>query len=410
MMIRIKHEGKCRKVTQPLNTIDELKAKISELFGSSAAKLDISYKDCDGELVSVVDTEDLANCIDEAQEFKMTCVTLLLKEDRATSRSVSSKKSSQSSSESEDGDLSSDEEKGFAIIGKTAVSASPEERKATMKLIEEQQKAEVELIKKKLIEEHQKALCELDEHTKDKIERIHKIKGERKNHSCEKGEDMKKQQKIMANLKVINQVCKADKIENPIFTAHALFKDLKEEFPQLDCNPALVNLIMLDARETLRNSLKVSCQRIISQNPELAKVSEDKKAKFGAEKCKVRGEKRGRERKNKDESDPERQARRAARIKMSSEQKELRQIEKEARRLEKAAEKAERHAIKAEQKHSKTAHSQDDKEFKSKVNALRETFPTIKKPQLKAIVAQNATLSVQELIPLIKSSKIGKSN
>jgi len=353
IMIRIKHEGKCRKVSQPLKTIEDLKAKITELFGSSAAKLDITYKDCDGELVSVVDTEDLQNCIEEAESYKMTCVTLLLKDDACTSRSASSKRSSQSSSDSEyNGVESSDEEQeqGFAVIGKAKVAATPQEQEINLRLIEEQQKAEVEQIKKRLIEEHQKTLAELDAHTNSKIEKVQK----QKHKGAEKSKDKAEIQKVISKIKTVDQVCKADGIQNPVVSASNLFKELKEEFPQLAYNPALVNLVLQDANEIIRNALKNSCQKVISYNPEIAKLSEENKAKFGAAKCRVRNEKNAR---HSDESKAEKEARKAAKRALTSEQRELKQKEKEAHKLQKAAEKAEKQAKKAEQKQAKAPKS-----------------------------------------------------
>lgn len=421
MMIRIKHEGRCRKLNKAPATIEELKAKITELFGSKAAKLDVTYKDCDGELVSVLDTDDLTNCIEEAESFKMTCVTLLLKEDGRTSRSASSKKSAGSISESDSQDMShSDDDLGFEVVGKKQVAANPQEEAIQKKLLEEKQKAEVELIKKQLIEEHNKALLELDQKTNSRIERIHKHHDGKKSHSHDKCDSKREQQQFMNNLKAVSQICQSESIENPVLSSGKLLKELKMEFPALEFNPALINLVLQDAKDSLMKTLRTSCSKVIAANPELAKASEVNKAKFGAMKCRERGENRdsreGR-RGHKDRNDDsradreERRARKEAKLAMTTEEKEKKNQEREARKLQKEAERAEKHARRAEEKRdTKPVRSDEEKAIKAKVAALKELFPSAKKHQLRPIVEQNMHLSPQELAPLIKASKGMKSN
>lgn len=421
MMIRIKNDGKCRKIAQAPKTIEDLKAKITDLFGSSAAKHEITYKDCDGELVSIFDTEDLKNCIEEAETYKMTCVTLLLKEGVRASRSISSKKRSQTISESDSKDVTteSDEEEGFQVVGKKKLELSPEEEKLEiLKVMEQKAKVEAELLKKKLLEEHQKALEQLDADTKSRIEKIHEKKHRHHHHhhrSADKGpkmEAMQKQRKFMMKMKALNQFCMAEGIENPMFATKKIFKNLKEEFPQLACNPALLNLVINDASESIRNSLKASCQKVIAQNPELAKAGEANKAKFGAFKERVKEHCFHRQR-HADESN-DKDARREAKLAMVSEMRERKRAEREAHKLQKDAERAEKQARKAEERQAKHAgenmSKDEEKAIKSKVSALKDIFSNARKHQLRAIVEQNPNLSVLELVPLIKAAKISKSN
>lgn len=410
-MIRIKHDGKCRKIAQAPKTMEDLKVKITELFGGSAAKFEITYKDCDGELVSIVDAEDLRNCIEEAELNKMTCVTLLLKEGGRAARSISSKKRSQAITESDSKDVNtSEEENGFKVVGKTD---SSEDEKVQVKLLKEKAKAEAELLKKKLLEEHQKALEQLEAETNTKLQKLH----HKKHHSVDKGckqNAMMKQRRFMMKMRVLNQFCNSQNIENPMMTTKNIFKSLNEEFPQLAFNPALLNLVLNDASEAIRNTLKQSCQKIVSQNPELAKAGEQNKPKFEELKDKVKEQFAGphhqhrRERNGSESTD--RDARRAAKLAMVAEMKDRKKSEREAHKLQKEAEKAERQARKAEEKQNKGPSNDEEKAVKAKVHALKDIFTNARKHHLRAIVDQNPSLSVLELVPLIKAAKIGKSH
>lgn len=418
MNIRIKHEGKCRKIAQVPKTIEELRSKIAELFGASATKFEITYKDCDGELVSVVDSEDLKNCIEEAETFKMTCVTLLLKNEGRAARSVSSKKSAQTITESASKDVntSSDEDHGFKVVKEKKPVSNPEDQLCKLKLIEEKQRAEAEIIKKKLIEEHMKALAELEKETSSKIEKLHKEKNDKRSNSCNKGDIMKRQQKMMMKIRCINQFCNGNNIENPVFSTMKIFKELKEQAPEVAFNPVLMNLIVKDASSEILEVLLDSYKKIIAKNPELAKAGVENKEKFCAIKDRVR-EMRGCHKPRHEESSTEkvtRETRRAARMAMIDELKERKHQEKDAKKLQKEAEKAEKHARKAEEKqekhHRKASISDQEKKIRDTVSALKEIFPNAKRPHMRAIVMQNPNLSVQELTPLIKASKLAKSN
>jgi hypothetical protein len=307
MMIRVKYDGKTRKGAQVPATIEDLRKKIADWFDSEASKQELVYKDCDGELVSVVDSEDLKNCVAEAEVYKMTCITLLVKEPASKTRaprSVSSKKKASETSETSE-----------ATESNTSDSDDSSEERA---LVKAKAQEEAELIKKKLIEEHQKALAQLEMETQAKISDLEKKKEKKLKESSADKKDRKERKKSAK-------------------------KDDKEK-----------------------------------------KVKEDK------------GEDKGKRRE-------ERLA-----------EKARRQAEKEARKLQKEAEKAEKKAQKAEEKLAKRPQKDnvDEKEAKirAKVTELREQFPNVKRPQLRAIVIQNPTLTPQELAPMIKASKVAQSS
>ena len=391
MSIRIKCDGKCRKATELPKTIEELRSKISGLFGSLAAKMDINYKDCDGELVSIIDTEDLKNCLAEAEAYKMTCVTLLLKDGNTASRSMSSKKRSSESSQSKTSSESEDSH-GFETVG-------------DVKATKVQAQEEAELLKKKLIEEHQRALAQLEEETKSKISEI-ETKKERRVKGHPEGQHKGMGHMLMHKVKALVRFCNSENIDNPLVTVKGFFKSLKEDFPALECNPELLNLILKDSEASILYALKSSAAKVISANPQIAKKSEANKEKFGEMKkelCKGEG-------KFERAEGAQREHRKAEKFA----EKEQRKREKEAHKLEKDAEKAERKAKKLEMKQAKDSqkdHVDDqEKQIRAKVKALKEQFPNAHKPQLRAIVTQNPTLSPQDLAPMIKASRIAKSS
>lgn len=307
MMIRVKYDGKTRKAAQVPATIQELRKKIADWFDTEASKQELVYKDCDGELVSVVDSEDLKNCIAEAEAYKMTCITLLVKEavsKTGAPRSVSSKKKSSENSETSEATESNTSDSDDSSQERVLVKAKAQE--------------EAELLKKKLIEEHQKALAQLEIETQAKITSLEK----------------KKEKKLKES--------SADK------------KDRKER------------------------------KKSVKKDDKEKKVKTDK----GEDKEKRREEKLA--------------------------EKAIRQAEKEARKLQKDAEKAEKKAQKAEERVTRKAQKEnvddDEAKIRAKVRELKDQFPNAKKPQLRAIVTQNPTLSPQELAPMIKASKVAKSS
>lgn len=90
MLIRIKFDGKSRKLSEKVTTVSDLKAKINELFGIPQSQIQIVYKDCDGELVDVIDDEDLKNCYNEVNELNQSSLTFIISnKQRSKSRSKS---------------------------------------------------------------------------------------------------------------------------------------------------------------------------------------------------------------------------------------------------------------------------------------------------------------------------------
>lgn len=184
MMIRVKYDGKTRKAAQVPATIEDLRKKIADWFDSEASKQELVYKDCDGELVSVVDSEDLKNCVAEAEVYKMTCITLLVKEPATKTRaprSISSKKKSSETSETSE-----------ATESNTSDSDDSSQERA---LIKAKAQEEAELIKRKLIEEHQKALAQLEMETQAKISGLEKKKEKKLKESSADKKDRKERKK-----------------------------------------------------------------------------------------------------------------------------------------------------------------------------------------------------------------------
>lgn len=103
MLIRIKFDGKSRKLSEKVSTISDLKAKINELFGIPPLQIQIVYKDCDGEMVDVVDDEDLKNCYNEVHELNQTSLTFIITNNKQTSRSHSRENRSKNSGEESTG-------------------------------------------------------------------------------------------------------------------------------------------------------------------------------------------------------------------------------------------------------------------------------------------------------------------
>ena len=259
-------------------------------------------------------------------------------------------------------------------------------------------------MKKKLIEEHQRALAQLEEETKSKISEIESKKERRVKGPG--GQHKGMGHMLMHKVKALVRFCNSENIENPLVTVKGFFKSLKEDFPALQCNPELLNLILKDSEASILYTLKSSAAKVISANPQIAKKGEANKEKFGEMKkelCKGEGKFERAEGANREHRRAEKDA-----------EREQRKRQKEAQKLEKDAEKAERKAKKLEMKQAKTAEKDNiddqEKQIRAKVKALKEQFPNAHKPQLRAIVTQNPTLSPQDLAPMIKASKIAKSS
>lgn len=99
MLIRIKFDGKSRKLSEKVTTVSDLKAKINELFGIEPSLIQIVYKDCDGEMVDVVDDEDLKNCYNEVNELNQSSLTFIITNKQQTPRSHSRENRSKNSGE-----------------------------------------------------------------------------------------------------------------------------------------------------------------------------------------------------------------------------------------------------------------------------------------------------------------------
>lgn len=77
--LRIKYESRSRLIPNKITSITEFRDKIASLYGEECKNFAISFKDVDGEYVSIIDDEDLDNCYREAEELKVQCVTFFIK-------------------------------------------------------------------------------------------------------------------------------------------------------------------------------------------------------------------------------------------------------------------------------------------------------------------------------------------
>ena len=77
--LRIKYETRSRLIPNKITSITQFRDKIASLYGEECKNYAISFKDIEGEYVSVIDDEDLDNCYREAEELKVQCVTFYLK-------------------------------------------------------------------------------------------------------------------------------------------------------------------------------------------------------------------------------------------------------------------------------------------------------------------------------------------
>lgn len=442
MLIRIKHDGKSRKLPTQVNTVAELRQKIAELFGPDHQNLQIVYKDCDDELVNVFDNEDLQNCYVEAQELKQTSVTFILKSKTNASRSISSKKSSKSSSSSSSDDFKDVEAapklteapKGAAPV-EAPKGAAPAEKPIDILQAE----------KDRLLAEQAQKQAQLDAQKATQVKTAEVAK-EKSNSRSKSPNACKKKagqiapfQHLMQKLKFMKRICEKDAIPHPVVLFHEILHELQAECPALACNPELLNDIIRTNKAELSQLIKSGYSKVVAAKPELVEKSKVNIVQWKEfkKKCDEVGEKDA----NKDYNDKHRgerdlnqakkRAERELKIAEKLARQEQKQREKEARHAEKDAEKAKKHAekdaeraIRNAQKDAERAQkgekhkgrsrsrelTEEEKVIKQKVRAAREVFPKMDKHEIKAIVKQNPTITQEALIETLKNFKRVKSS
>ena len=436
LIVRIKHDGKARRVAQPLQTIAELKNKVTELYGLEAKNIHIVYKDCEDELVSVLDNDDLQNCYLEAKDLGATAVTFIVKIKAVASRSVSSKKSS---SQSEN----SSSEEFEKVPTEPVKKPTQEELTAQANAIRERIEAESRLLKEKLQNEHEAKLAEIESNKAKVLEKVEKQR------ASSSSQEEQLRQKVGGGQQVIKNYLKHFKFmlktsaENSlglVKTLNEVVKTINEECPALKFNPKLIAEIINQSKGLLIQQVKTTYEQIIAAKPELAKLGEGNKAKWEDFKekhsCwaeKAEGHKfhrghRGSASKPRKTSEERRVARelrqkergeckwgkqgeefKAERAAAKEAERQKRHEERDRQRAEKESAQQAKHAEKEAKQAEKQA-KDAEKEFKQKVRAIRELLPKVDKHQIKAFVAQNMNCTLEQAVETLKTMKKPKSS
>lgn len=223
MLIRIKFEGKSRRLSEKVQTVADLKSKIRELYGNSAASLQIVYKDCDSEEVTVIDDEDLKNCYNEANDLKQTSLTFIVKSKKLASRSQSREGRSRSP--------------GNRFHG-SSNHHYPGQRGQT---------------------------------TSDMSE---KSKKRGKTPDAKRGA-ISSGEEITSSLKHLQKECSRVGVTDPISFLGDIFISLEGECPGLAYNPLLVASIMDAVKVDLQAALKKSYTGLVSKKPELVEKNKE---------------------------------------------------------------------------------------------------------------------------------------
>jgi PB1 domain len=440
IIVRIKHDGKARRVAQPLQTIEDLKKKVTELYGLEAKNIHIVYKDCEDELVSVLDNDDLQNCYLEAKDLGATSVTFIVKSKAVASRSVSSKKSS---SESE----RSSSEEFEKVPAEAQKKPTQEELTAQANAIREKIEAESRLLKEKLQKEHEAKLAEIESNKAKVIEKVEKQR------ASSSSQEEQLRHKAMGGQHVIKNYLKHFKFmlktsaENSLGLVKVLnevVKTVNEQCPALKFNPKLIAEIINQSKGPLIQQVKTTYEQIIAAKPELAKLGEGNKAKWEdfkekhscwAEKADGHRGPRGQGSKPRKTSEERRAARElrqkekgegkwgkhgeefnAERAAAKQAERQKRHEERDRVRAEKEAAQQAKHAereAKQAEKEAKQAERQTkdaEKEFKLKVRAIRDLLPKVDKHQIKAFVAQNMNCTLEQAVETLKTMKKPKSS
>lgn len=437
MHIRVKFENKARRIAKPFKTVSELRGIIAEQFNQEASKLNILYKDCDEELVNIIDDQDLANSIEEATELKSKTLTFLLKAKLSGSRSSSSKS------------LSEEEFVKLPLQDETNPLEQPTIEQKKELIIEQ---------KKELIIEHKKKIDELEQKKEQRLENLEKNQqkeksksrphrgcGKHREHSEKCGE--KKEGHgfgLMKGLKFIGDYAEKNGIVNPMKNVKAIFEELKTECPGLGLNPKLLNKMLEKGREGFKTLIKESYSQAVKECPELEKETIDIKAKFEEMKNKLKEKIQGfkdkhkaglhHKRAHREVSDATESSSDSKEVpteveekkpKISPEERQAKQLERERKQKEKEMAKQERERVRKEKeeerlrlfqarealkrKREEEKEAQKD-QIKLRMKEIVPIFPKMDKKELRAIVAHNMSTSNEELIQLVMSANKNKSS
>ena len=214
MLIRIKFEGKSRKLSERVSTVTDLKRKISELFGTPSNDMHIVYKDCDGEIVNVMDDEDLRNCYNEANDLKLTSLTFLVR-----TKSESRSQSPQNDSGNRNGKGETDQKKP------RGPSRGGDRRQ--------------------------------DDGFGDNEGDIQKLK------------------QTLIKMKFMSEKCIEKGVEDPLAILKNSLNSLESECSGLAYNPVLLAATFAQAKEDMGRALRKGYQEVILKNPDLLKKNDE---------------------------------------------------------------------------------------------------------------------------------------
>lgn len=456
MLIRIKFEGKSRKLTTQVKTIQGLREEIAKLFGPEAQKLNIVYKDCDEELVNVFDDDDILNCFSEAEDLKLSSVTFILKAKKVAGRSISSKSVSKSPL-SKTGSSDSDMEQAppLPLVAQssvnTATTGASKPRPIDMTPEEFKSKVEIEAAEmKKRVEEEYKRKMELaDVKAQEKIKMMEKkreMKEFKEKCAPIKTAIQSSMRAVQLRLKFLNKTSLEKAISSPSVLTAEIIKEAFDSCAGLATSPELANLVLAQVKPLIVNAIKSAYTSVASSNPHLVKegveripeweqfsVDNTQEASIGAQKvC----------RRRRSASHGTQEGSPSSSVEKKRCRRDLKHAEKHGHhgfghhghhghshhahhhdefshkhghkhseeRHERARLREERRAAKDAERAHKDEAKAGMSELKDKVRALKDQFPRMDKQELKQIVLQNATVAVSQLVDLVKAYKRNKSS
>jgi hypothetical protein len=387
MFIKFKFNNTSRKIKKDISSFEELKQEATKIFGEKIIYCDFLYEDEDCEMVSIVDDNDLENCLSEAKDNGQKGVKIFLevsspKTKRA--RSISQKKAvviNENQNKVKEfakcGSISDDSD--FEILNSDDSVDSKMEKK--YKKLEMKIKRKMEKLRKKKIEKLNKAERKASK-SRSQSKKAKKNQGEKKHGRCHhhnRGHPWRKIQQVLNQVKMEVKVLKG----NP---------ELIEKFVQ-KCGTALVDTV------------KTTLESVKAENPEIvAKYEEQRKAGIARreerqKKKQEMMEKRKEKMAEKAKKQAEKQAKRQAKMAEIEAKKAEKQAEKEAKKAEKLAEKeAKKEAKKAEKKEERKASRSRSKSVGKKVDKK------VEKTNPKKERNQEIRRRVQILVPIFKDT------
>lgn len=272
MLVRIKYEGKSRKLEGKVNSLTELRSKIGEFFGEKTITFPIVYKDCDGEIVNIIDNEDLGNCYGEAEELKQTSVTFLIKAKNVATRSISSKKSSSSSSFGSDKGMEAPISSSFVDVSKPIPTETTfESEKAKLECEHAKNQSEIDAKKQ--------AKCSSAENNREKGHCRSRSRGKCGERRGGPGLLFK----LFGKIKFVKRMMEENSDQQGAESFNELaqfFYEIKKECPGMVMNPQIMVEMLRSSKKEIMKAITSSYSVAVTQNPELVKKAEENLAKW----------------------------------------------------------------------------------------------------------------------------------